>query len=115
MSRAGIIPISHTQDTAGPMTRTVADAAALLTALAGVDPRDPATAAAKGRAADPGSSAGTSYTKALDADGLRGARIGVARNLAGFHPDTDRRLRRGGGRAEASRGGRSWTRPTSRT
>ena len=90
VSRAGVIPISHTQDTAGPMTRTVADAAALLTALAGVDPRDPATAAAKGRAADPGSSAGTSYTKALDADGLRGARIGVARNLAGFHPDTDR-------------------------
>ena len=82
VSRAGIIPISHTQDTAGPMARTVADAAALLTALAGVDPRDPATAAGKGRAAD--------YTKALDAGGLRGARIGVARNLAGFHPDTDR-------------------------
>jgi amidase len=82
VSRAGIIPISHTQDTAGPMARTVADAAALLTALAGVDPRDPATAASKGRAAD--------YSAALDADGLRGARIGVARNLAGFHPDTDR-------------------------
>ena len=48
VSRAGIIPISHTQDTAGPMARTVADAAALLTALAGVDPRDPATAAAEG-------------------------------------------------------------------
>jgi len=82
VSRAGIIPISHTQDTAGPMARTVADAAALLTALAGVDPRDPATAVGKGRAAD--------YTQALDANGLRGARIGVARNLAGFHPDTDR-------------------------
>ena len=82
VSRAGIIPISHTQDTAGPMARTVADAAALLTALAGVDPRDPATAAGKGRAAD--------FAKALDPDGLRGARIGVARNLAGFHPDTDR-------------------------
>jgi len=90
VSRAGIIPISHTQDTAGPMARTVADAAALLTALAGVDPRDPATAAGKGRAADPGSSGRTSYTKALDVAGLRGARIGVARNLAGFHPDTDR-------------------------
>ena len=51
VSRAGIIPISHTQDTAGPMARTVADAAALLTALAGVDPRDPATAA--GRAGPP--------------------------------------------------------------
>ena len=84
VSRAGIIPISHTQDTAGPMARTVADAAALLTALSGVDPRDPATAAGKGRAAD--------TTQALDAGGLRGARIGVARNLAGFHPDTDRRL-----------------------
>jgi amidase len=82
VSRSGIIPISHTQDTAGPMARTVADAAALLTALAGVDPRDPATAAGRGRATD--------YTKALDPAGLRGARIGVARNLAGFHPDTDR-------------------------
>jgi amidase len=82
VSRAGIIPISHTQDTAGPMARTVADAAALLTALAGVDPRDPTTAAGKGRSLD--------YATALDPDGLRGARIGVARNLAGFHPDTDR-------------------------
>jgi amidase len=79
VSRAGIIPISHTQDTAGPMARTVADAAALLAALAGVDARDPATAAA--RPAD--------YSGALDPDGLRGARVGVARNLAGFHPDTD--------------------------
>ncbi len=82
VSRAGIIPISHTQDTAGPMARTVADAAALLAALAGVDPRDPATAQAQGRGAD--------FLEALDPDGLRGARIGVARNLAGFHPDTDR-------------------------
>jgi amidase len=90
VSRAGIIPISHTQDTAGPMARTVADAAALLAALAGVDPRDPATAAGKDRASDPGSSARTSYAKALDPQGLRGARVGVARNLAGFHPDTDR-------------------------
>ena len=88
VSRAGIIPISHTQDTAGPMARTVADAAALLTALAGMDPRDPATATAAGKG--PGSSARTDYTKALDPQGLRGARIGVARNLAGFHPDTDR-------------------------
>ena len=84
VSRAGIIPISHTQDTAGPMARTVADAASLLTALAGLDPRDPATAAGRGRSAD--------YTKALDANGMRDARIGVARNLAGFHPDSDRRL-----------------------
>jgi amidase len=82
VSRAGIIPISHTQDTAGPMARTVADAAALLDALAGADPRDPATAAGQGGASD--------LNKALDAAGLRGARIGVARNMAGFHPDTDR-------------------------
>jgi amidase len=82
VSRRGIIPISHSQDTAGPMARTVADAAALLTALAGADPGDPATASGRDRAGD--------YTKALDANGLRGARIGVARNLAGFHPDTDR-------------------------
>jgi amidase len=82
VSRAGIIPISHTQDTAGPMARTVADAAVLLTVLAGADPRDPATAAGRGRAAN--------YSRALDPDGLRGARIGVARNMAGFHPDTDR-------------------------
>ena len=90
VSRAGIVPISHTQDTAGPMARTVTDATLLLAALAGVDPRDPATGPGKGRPADPGSSAGTGYAKALDPGGLRGARIGVARNLAGFHPDTDR-------------------------
>ena len=82
VSRAGIIPISSTQDTAGPMARTVADAAALLTAVAGADPRDQATSGAGGHAAD--------YTRFLDANGLRGARIGVARNMAGFHPDTDR-------------------------
>jgi amidase len=81
VSRAGVIPISESQDTAGPMARSVADAAALLTALAGPDPRDLATAGAGKHAAD--------YTRFLDADGLRGARIGVARNLAGFHPDTD--------------------------
>jgi amidase len=82
VSRAGVIPISETQDTAGPMARTVADAAALLSALAGPDPRDRATAEAARHAAD--------YTRFLDPHGLRGARIGVARNLAGFHPDTDR-------------------------
>ena len=72
VSRAGIIPISRTQDTAGPMARTVADAAILLGAMVGVDWRDRATAAAAGRAGD-------DYTAALEADGLRGARIGVAR------------------------------------
>lgn len=81
VSRAGIIPISHTQDTAGPMTRTVADAAALLTAMAGVDSRDEATAAAEGHLSD--------YTAALDPGALKGARIGVARKMAGFHPAVD--------------------------
>ena len=68
----GIIPISHSQDTAGPMARTVADAAILLGALTGVDPRDAATAASRGHVA-------ADYTQFLDANGLRGARIGVAR------------------------------------
>jgi amidase len=81
VSRVGIIPISHTQDTAGPMARTVADAAALLTALAGVDPRDDATAGAEGHIQD--------YTTALDPGALKGARIGVARKMAGFHPAVD--------------------------
>lgn len=79
VSRAGIVPISHTQDTAGPMARTVADAAALLSALAGVDPRDPATAAAEGHIE-------ADYTKFLDPDALRGARIGVARNYQHRNP-----------------------------
>lgn len=72
VSRAGIIPIAHSQDTAGPMCRTVADAAALLTALAGLDPRDPATALAEGHIAP-------DYTAFLDRDGLKGARIGIPR------------------------------------
>jgi amidase len=76
VSRAGIIPISASQDTAGPMTRTVADAAALLSVLAGVDPRDPATAAATGRIQ-------ADYTTFLRADALEGARLGVARGMFG--------------------------------
>jgi amidase len=72
VSRAGIVPISHTQDTAGPLTRTVADAAALLGAIAGVDPRDAATRAA-------GAQGQTDYTRYLELGALRGARIGVAR------------------------------------
>ncbi|MEP7346520.1 MAG: amidase, partial [Gemmatimonadaceae bacterium] len=74
VSRAGIIPISSSQDTAGPMCRTVADAAALLGVLAGEDARDPATARARGKMA-------ADYTRFLDAAGLKGARIGVARDL----------------------------------
>ncbi|MGB7022458.1 MAG: amidase [Candidatus Acidiferrales bacterium] len=74
VSRAGIIPISHTQDTAGPMCRTVSDAAILLGAMAGVDPADAATEASRGKAAE-------DYTKFLDRDGLRGARLGVLRKF----------------------------------
>jgi amidase len=82
VSRAGIIPIAHSQDTAGPMTRTVRDAAVVLAAIAGPDPRDPATAEA-GRAPK-------DYTSFLDEAGLRGARIGVARKSFGFHAAVDR-------------------------
>ena len=86
VSRAGIVPISHSQDTAGPMARTVRDAALLLGALTGVDPRDPATAASRGHALG-------DYTRALDPDGLRGARIGVARKrYSGYLPAVDARL-----------------------
>jgi amidase len=72
VSRGGIVPISAAQDTAGPMTCCVADAAALLTALAGLDAADPATAQAAGRPAD--------YTAFLDAGALRGARLGIWRD-----------------------------------
>jgi amidase len=87
-SRSGIIPISSTQDTAGPMGRRVADVAALLGALTGVDSRDRATAASAGKSA-------TDYTTFLDAKALQGARIGVARNMAGFHPGADAAFERG--------------------
>jgi len=79
-SRSGIIPISHSQDTAGPMCRTVRDAAALLGPVTGVDPRDPATAASEGNAHD-------DYTQFLDPAGLQGVRLGVARSFPGFSPD----------------------------
>jgi amidase len=82
LSRSGIIPISHTQDTPGPMARTVRDAAILLGALTGLDPRDSATAGSEGRAhAD--------YTSFLDPGGLKGARIGVARKYFGFNEALD--------------------------
>jgi amidase len=82
-SRSAIIPISHSQDTAGPMTRTVRDAAILLGAVAGVDPADEATAASEGHGH-------TDYTQFLDPAGLRGARIGVVRSTFGFHDGVDR-------------------------
>jgi amidase len=83
VSRSGIIPISHTQDTAGPMARTVADAATLLGVLTGMDPRDEATSASSGHAL-------TDYTRFLDPNGLKGARIGVARDrLMGYNKRVD--------------------------
>jgi len=86
VSRSGIVPISHTQDTAGPMTRTVADAAALLTVLAGFDASDPATRAFSGKAP-------VDYSAFLDPRGLAGARIGVPRKkLTGQSPGADRVL-----------------------
>ena len=83
VSRSGIIPISESQDTAGPMARTVADAAALLAAIAGSDPRDRAT---QRRAA----AAPADYLAALDANGLKGARIGVVRKMFGRNPGVER-------------------------
>ncbi len=80
LSRSGIIPISKTQDTAGPMARTVTDAAILLSALTGVDPNDPATA---------GQESHPDYTKFLDIDGLKGATIGVERSYFGYSSQVD--------------------------
>ncbi|MCU1288917.1 MAG: amidase [Acidobacteria bacterium] len=82
ISRSGIIPISHSQDTAGPMTRTVADAAILLSVLTGADGRDSATA-------QNGKKARKDYESFLQKDGLRGARIGVARDFWGKHGEVD--------------------------
>jgi amidase len=82
ISRAGIIPIAHSQDTAGPMARTVRDAAILLGVLAGTDPRDTATADADAKKQK-------DYTQFLDPNGLRGARIGVARKYFGFSDAVD--------------------------
>ncbi|HTS60136.1 MAG TPA: amidase, partial [Terriglobales bacterium] len=86
VSRAGVIPIAHSQDTPGPMARTLREAAILLTALAGVDPRDSATAASQGKVAD--------YTQFVDPNGLRGARIGVARKYFGFSDLVDQVMER---------------------
>jgi len=82
VSRNGIIPISHTQDGAGPMCRTIRDAATLLGVLTGVDSGDPATAASIGKSY-------TDYTHFCDPNGLKGARIGVARKYFGFNDAVD--------------------------
>jgi amidase len=82
VSRGGIIPISHTQDGAGPMCRTLRDAAIVLGALTGVDPEDSATAASSGKSQK-------DYTQFCDPNGLKGARIGVARKYFGFSDSVD--------------------------
>jgi amidase len=81
VSRAGIIPIAHSQDTAGPMARTVSDAAMLLGALTGIDGNDGATKAQKSF---------TDYTKFLDKGGLKGARLGIVRKNFGFNDGVDK-------------------------
>lgn len=85
LSRRGIIPVALSQDTAGPMTRTVRDAALMLTAMAGVDAEDPACAEAKGHLA-------SDYTTYLQVDGLKGARLGLMKNFLGIHPGVDAAL-----------------------
>jgi amidase len=87
VSRSGIIPISHSQDTAGPMCRTVKDAAILLGALTGADPEDAATAESASKSRE-------DYTQFLDANGLKGARIGVARKYFGFSDTVDALMER---------------------
>ncbi|HEV2399322.1 MAG TPA: amidase [Candidatus Sulfotelmatobacter sp.] len=82
VSRSGIIPISHSQDSAGPMCRTVRDAATLLGALTGADAEDSATAASAGKSQ-------TDYTQYCDPNGLKGARIGVVRKYFGFNDAVD--------------------------
>lgn len=82
ISRAGIIPISHSQDSAGPMCRSVSDAAMLLGGMTGVDSEDAATTASTGKSL-------TDYTKFLDPNGLKGARIGVCRKFFGFNDFVD--------------------------
>ncbi len=82
VSRSGIIPIAHSQDTAGPMARTVRDAAILLGVLAGADPRDGATAEISNQPRD--------YTRYLETGGLKGARLGVARKFFGNDARVDR-------------------------
>jgi amidase len=82
VSRSGIVPISHSQDTAGPMARTVRDVAILLGAMAGADPEDAATADSQGKLFP-------DYTRFLDPAGLKGARLGVVRKYFGFNDAVD--------------------------
>ncbi len=82
VSRSGIVPISHSQDTAGPMARTVRGVAILLGAMAGADPQDAATADSQGKVS-------ADYTKFLDPAGLKGARLGVVRKYFGFSDTVD--------------------------
>ncbi|HXR25435.1 MAG TPA: amidase [Candidatus Binataceae bacterium] len=91
ISRTGIIPISHSQDTAGPMARTVRDAALLLSALSGVDPAVSAITASMGTT---GGKAQPDYTKFLDASGLHGARLGIARKFFDKNAPVDAFLNR---------------------
>jgi len=87
VSRDGIIPISSTQDTAGPMTRSVADAATMLAAMVGRDDNDVATDNSVGKAV-------FDYHVRLDPNALQGVRIGVLRKEMGFHPDVDAAMER---------------------
>jgi amidase len=87
ISRAGIVPISHSQDSAGPMCRTLRDAAIMLGVLTGIDPEDPATAASAGKSY-------TDYAQFCDPNGLQGARIGVARKYFGFSEAVDALMER---------------------
>jgi amidase len=82
VSRSGIIPIAHSQDTAGPMARSVADAAALLGAMTGVDPKDTSSSDSEGRYYH-------DYTQFLDVNGMQNARLGIARNYFGANPRVD--------------------------
>jgi amidase len=81
VSRSGIIPIAHSQDTAGPMARSVADAALMLSVMTGADPKDPITQDGASKVGD--------YRAALEKGGLKGARIGVARNFFGRNDELD--------------------------
>lgn len=87
VSRSGIIPISVSQDTAGPMGRTVRDVALLMNALAGADATDPAGSAAEGKIP-------ADYGAALATDALKGRRLGLVRQAMGYHPDVDASMER---------------------